>query len=211
MAKGTISGSASVAGVNIPFSIERMGNGVWGLDPTSEPAALLPAAVAGSLTLWTSNTVGSVTAAGHGLTTADKANIFWGGATPGCRYGVTVGTVAGDVVPFTAGAGDNLPAEDTAVTIAEVVVIDCADLDGDKVQIFAVVCDKRAHIAFMDVDEAVVGTTTGQSDLSANEPWYWAKESGPANPLSGNPFTHIHASCGAAAVGNLRAGMIYST
>jgi hypothetical protein len=77
-------------------------------------AALAPAK-AGTLTVRTNNTDGSLTlAAGHGVATGDKVSIFW---PNGIRYNATVGTVAGNVVPFTLGTGDNLPAVNAAITV----------------------------------------------------------------------------------------------
>jgi len=72
------------------------------------------AAKAGTLTTRTSDTAGTLTmASGHAITTGAKVDIYWSG---GIAYNATVGTVAGDSVPFTLANGDALPAAATAVT-----------------------------------------------------------------------------------------------
>ena len=200
MLTGTLNRSISIAGVTGAGTVQRSAEGSLAVDMT------LPAATAGSLTTRTSDTAGQITADGHGLNDGDKANIFWQGATPGCRYGVTIGAVDGDVVPFSLGAGDILPAAEAAVVIAEVVSKDSADLDGDTIAIMGVLCDKRAHIAFISSGDAVIG----QKDLTALEDWSWAKDTGVANPLTGDPFTHLHASSGEAAAAHLQVGILYT-
>ena len=104
---------ASMGDVKVNSSKSAKASGVIDL------SSAIPAAKAGTLTVRTNNTDGSLTMApGHGIVTADKATIFWPG---GIRYNVTIGTVAGDVVPFvgaTGGGGDNLPPAAAAVTVA---------------------------------------------------------------------------------------------
>src|SRR4051794_23760974 len=74
----------------------------------------LPAAKTGQLTTHTDNTTGTLTmAGGHGITTGARLDVYW---TGGSRRGVTVGTVATNSVPFSGGAGDNLPLVNTNVT-----------------------------------------------------------------------------------------------
>jgi hypothetical protein len=84
---------------------------------------VLNAAKTGVLTTRTSNSVGTLTMdPGHGIVTADRLDLFW--ADPlladgvGQRYGCVVGTVAGNSVPLTGGAGDNLPLAATPITAA---------------------------------------------------------------------------------------------
>ncbi len=70
---------------------------------------------AGTLTVRSDNTSGQVTlAAGHGVVTGILADITWN-AGANRRTGVLVGNVNGNNVAFSGGAGDNLPAQDTAI------------------------------------------------------------------------------------------------
>lgn len=81
-------------------------------------------AVTGTLTTRTDNETGTLTMdEGHGITTGARLDLYWDddegtGATAGYRRGITVGTVSGNSVPIGAdnsGAGDNLPANGTAI------------------------------------------------------------------------------------------------
>ena len=70
---------------------------------TGTKEVALPIAKAGTLTTRTEDDTGEATlGAGHGITTGAIVDIYWSG---GRRYGVTVGTVAGNVVPFGAPGG----------------------------------------------------------------------------------------------------------
>lgn len=74
----------------------------------------LPAAKVGQLTTRTDADTGELTmAAGHGITTGDRLDVYWEG---GSRRGVVVGTVATNQVPIDLGDGDDLPDNLTAVT-----------------------------------------------------------------------------------------------
>ena len=64
----------------------------------------------------TNDTEGTVTAAGHNISTGNTVAVFW---TGGSRDGCTAGTVSGSAVPITGGEGDNLPTQATAVTICK--------------------------------------------------------------------------------------------
>lgn len=81
------------------------------------------ASQAGTLTVRTNNTDGSITAtigSGHGISTADRVDLWWDvGGVRSRRRGVTVGTVAGAVIPITGGSGDNLPSASAAINVAK--------------------------------------------------------------------------------------------
>lgn len=77
------------------------------------------AAKTGTLTTRTSDTVGTLTLqSSHGVTTGARLDIYWTvSGVSGRRYGVTVGTVSVNSVPFSGGAGDNLPIAASSVTV----------------------------------------------------------------------------------------------
>lgn len=144
------------------------------------PAAGIAAAKSGNLTTRTSDTVGTLTmAAGHGIITGDILDIYWTAGTPGMRRGVTVGTVAGNDVPFSVGAGDNLPADESAITamvpIVELGLIPFATVKGIAVESAGkgVIRLTRTNDA---VEEEYVFTAAGNS--------VWVDGSGVTNPIT---------------------------
>lgn len=109
-----ISKSLSCDGRTFSFSRAATPDGQTGRAPP------LAAAKVGTLTTRTSNTVGTLTmATGHGIATGNIIDIYW---STGASYGLTVGTVAVDSVPFTTAggtmgvSGGALPAANTAIT-----------------------------------------------------------------------------------------------
>jgi hypothetical protein len=90
----------------------------------------MPAAKAGALTTRTDDNTGVLTmGASHGITTGARLDLYF---TGGKRRGMTVGTVSGTSVPIDGGTGDNLPADESAVT-AMVPTEDAFVIDGDLV------------------------------------------------------------------------------
>lgn len=70
--------------------------------------------IQGTLSTRTDNTSGQLTLDSlHGVLSDSVGGLYWNG---GQRLGVAVGTVNGNLVPFSGGSGDNLPAQDTAIT-----------------------------------------------------------------------------------------------
>jgi hypothetical protein len=174
----TIGGS--VGGVSINSTIQRDAEGIVGQEPP------LPAAKAGTLTTRTDNTSGTLTlGAGHGVTTGNVIDLYWDG---GRRYNVTVGTVSGNTVPISGGAGDNLPVLNAAITAAVQTVID-APFDGNLVLAIAAQCSKRARVEFYQNSSMVLGI-----DLVAGETWVWWTGGAGTNPLAGADVTAIKAS-----------------
>lgn len=105
----TISESASVLGLNFPSRNTVTADGALVKSVT------LAAAKIGQLTTRTDSNTGILTmASGHGITTAARLDLYW---TGGSRRGITVGTVSGDSVPISGGAGYVLPTAATAVFI----------------------------------------------------------------------------------------------
>jgi len=157
----------------------------------------LPVGKAGTLSTRTDADTGEVTlSGGHGITTGMLVDVHWVG---GVRYGITAGTVAGNVVPIDAGAGDDLPAQATAVVMTPVVQIN-GDIGGDELSIlvFEVAYPPNstatAHLDFQDADDDSIA----EIDAVANEPQSWDVDAGSDNPFTGDPITKIMASNGSA-------------
>jgi hypothetical protein len=160
----------------------------------------IPAAKAGQLTTRTDNDTGTLTmGAGHGITTGQIVDIYWNvGGVPGRRYGVTVGTVSGNSVPIDLGSGDNLPANNSAVTVSPQITV-VIDIDGDNL---ALVSFKQhyddnsvsgaSHLDLLDASNAQV--VSGGLDLNANEVRLFDIFGGATNVFTGNIITKLKAS-----------------
>lgn len=182
--------SVSGGGISMQSSIVRTGSASIGL------AEVLPAAKTGTLSTRTDDTDGELTmSAGHGITTGSLIDLYWDG---GVRYGVVVGTVAGNAVPISGGAGDDLPLSATAIT-ATLRTIANLLIDGDNVGLIAFelqTTDRQlrvpGRITFRDASDAAVA----QLDVVSNVPRVFDFEGGATNILTGNPITSIVASTG---------------
>lgn len=182
--------SVSGSGISMQSAIVRSGSASIGLVET------LAAAKTGVLTTRTEDTVGTLTMdAGHGITTAAVIDLYWAG---GVRYGVVVGTVSTNSVPFSLGAGDDLPASTTAITA---VVQQTANLliDGDETAILAIELRTNdrslrvaGHVAFYDADDVLIAAV----DLVSNVPRVWDIEGGSDNPFTGDPIIYAKISTG---------------
>ena len=201
MPTGTISQNASVGGLSIQSTVTRTASSQIG----HESAPQLPAAKAGTLSTRTDDNTGVVTlAAGHGLEMGDVVDVYWSGSG-NYRYGMDVTAVDGNDVTVDGGAGANLPAQDTAVTVAEQVTID-TDFGGDLVKMIVACATYRGHIAFRDATPTVLK----EVELPAGESWAWVADQGIANPLAGNPVNDIKASNGdSSGPATLRIGVLY--
>ena len=196
---GTIASNVALAGISIQSSITRTDTGQISHEVT--PAA----ANAGTLSTRTSDTAGTLTlGASHDISTGDVIDIYWSG---GVAYGATVGTVSGTSVPFTGASGDVLPAEDSAITADEQIEIN-TDFDGDDMSMLAVVSTLRGHVCFCEDD----GTVLAAQELTANEGWTWASDTGVTNPLTGNPVGKVLLTNGASTgASTTKIGVLYDS
>jgi hypothetical protein len=144
----------------------------------------LAAAKTGTLSTRTNNTDGELTmATGHGITAAARIAIFWDG---GCAYLGTVDTVVSNAVPFTGAAGDNLPDNDTAVTVQVMTPLD-VDFDGDKAEIVAASFTRRGVVVFEDSNDVVLDA----GDIAAGEGYVYVSGLSQSNPLAGDPVDQV--------------------
>ena len=191
MATITHAQSISGGGVTIqPLAVTRTNSGTIALEDT------LSAAKTGALTTRTDDNTGTLTmAASHGITTGQIIDIYWAG---GVQRSVTVGTVSVNEVPIDGGIGDNLPADETAITAVVQKSINLA-IDGDSADIIAVILETNdkslrtaANVQFKDAAADVIA----EIDLVTNVPRVWDIEGGSANPFTGDPITNLKASQG---------------
>lgn len=189
---GQLSAGASVSGQN-----QRVVDTDINLDYSPE------AGQAGTLSTRTDDDEGTLTlAADHTVTTGAKIDIYWDG---GMRYGCTVGTVATTSVPFSGGAGDNLPAEDAEI-FACVQTVQDLDVVGNNIQIFAVSSQYRASIDFLDSG----GTVLLHVELPAGEFRSWEIDGIHANPVAGDTIASATVTSGTATAANVRGVIGYN-
>lgn len=163
----------------------------------------LAAAATGVLTIRTNGTDGSLTmTTGHGITTGARLDIYWSGGS--CR-GALVGTVATNVVPFTAATGTALPAAATAITamvpsekVFNVVGNNCTAIGGGGDAAFTVVWADGSNVE----KHFVVRTGAGGAQ--------WQTGDDATNPLAGDTPTKVFLSHGSPAQAvNVRAACLY--
>lgn len=178
----TISETVTVAGLTLSETTQV----------TAENALIkevsVPAGKAGTLSTRTNNTDGTVTttAGGHGISTADIVDLYWVG---GARRGVVVGTVSGNAIPISGGAGDNLPIATTAVTICSRTQVTVA-LTGSN-QTFLALSTPASVRATFAVKEGGGAYPINQMQTGV---WHWTAGNGEANPLTGYTTTFLYLS-----------------
>ena len=184
MPTATLATVASLAGLSIQSTLSRTAD----IAAAYNPETPLPAAKAGSLTTRTDNDTGVVTlSTGHGITTGMVVDVYW---ADGCRYGMTA-TVSVNAVTVDGGEGDNLPAQATAVTLAEQVDVDLPDFDGDLLEMLAIYTARRAHVDFREAAATALARTQ-----PAGEVYSWAADSGVTNPLANTVVETVKVSNG---------------
>lgn len=146
---------------------------------------VVAAATTGTVTARTDNDTGSVTlATGHGITTGGKLDIYWSeSGVRKRRINMTVGTVAGDVVPLDGGTGDNFPALTTAVTAMRPQT-EAVAVTGDNVVYFGAKSSRWGSVYFLDGSGNLLAQfQLNDSDSGGSYIWYTG--SGVTNPLAG--------------------------
>ena len=201
MQTAQIVSSITCGGINFTSSVSRQAEG------QISHVVVLPAGVAGAI----SATGVDGLVEGHGIEASDVIDVHWSDPADGshkCRRGLTVDTAGATSIAFDedpAGAGDALPAEDTAVVVSVQVSID-TDFDGDLVQMVAVKTAQRAMVDFRK---------TGASLLAikcvAGEAWSWASGQSVANPLTGDPVDAIVVSNGSVSETTMYVGILYES
>ncbi len=148
----------------------------------------VPAAKVGALTTRTDDNTGELTMqASHGITTGAKLDLYW---ASGKRLGMTVGTVATNAVPIDGGSGDNLPADETAIT-AMVPVEFPIVADGDDVVTIDAWSTADADVLITDASNvSILALETDGNGYS------WLAASGETNPVAGDSIAKVFFSHG---------------
>lgn len=147
----------------------------------------IPAAHVAALTTRTDNDTGDVTITGTNLiSTGNRVDVYWDG---GSRRGMTAGTVAGQSVPIDGGAGDNLPAQATALQVAvsneyELVI------DGDDMVAFALWGQAQGLFTFADSGDVEIWAV----ELEAGVVYLWDDNNSVTNPTAGGAIAKVFLS-----------------
>lgn len=159
-----------------------------------EPSIGIARAKNGSLTTRTDNDTGQVTLeSGHGIATSDIVSVFWiENGVRGARRNMTVGTVAGNVVPIDGGSGDNLPTVNATITLHKPEEHVCV-VTGNDVQIITVQSDAHGFAVFCKSDNTVLHAVEIDTPGGTYE---WHTGSGISNPLAGAAVGEVHLSHG---------------
>jgi hypothetical protein len=181
---GTYALTVQALGITVVGTADRTGTiGIDAVDTT------LPVGHAGVLTTRTSATAGVVTlTAGHDIVTG-VVDIHWPG---GCRYnmGGTVSDTNTLTLVIGDSAGDDLPAQTTAIVAAPPVSLDVT-FDADNLTLIGAGASRQTSLRFM------VSTSVELASLIvAGASWGWAEDMAVTNPLAGHTITTIEVSCG---------------
>lgn len=185
----------------------KYGNLAFAASATIESPLATPWSVAlgtakpGSLTTRTDNDTGVVTMSpGHGLSTG-RMDVYW---TGGSRYGMT-GTVTGNSIAIDGGGGDNLPVQDTAVTVITPTSEPVA-LTGNNAVAIAVNCPAGGRVVFADSGNTTIFAVSERS--AANPSYVWTSGDGGANPLAGGTVAKVFLSHGSTTVTPTMTGVV---
>jgi len=183
----TINESASVLGLTFPTKTTVTADGNVSKAPT------VAAAKTGTLTTRTDANTGELTmAASHGITTGARLDLYWDG---GSRRGITVGTVATNAVPIDLGSGDDLPADETAIT-AMVPTEEAFAVSGSTVSAIALYSDQAGQIVFCLTDDTEVVAYTVGGAVGGEQSVFWTADRNATNPLAGAAVTKVYFSHG---------------
>jgi len=175
--------TGSIGGLGFQGEIIRTGEG------EISHQVELPKADKGTLTTRTNDTDGTLTmAAGHGISTGDKIDIFWyASGVLKSAHKATVGTVDGTSVPFTAASGDALPAQDSSVT-ADVLVEVTSEFDGDDWLLLVSSSNRDGYIDFQPDPPGTIYA----GKLYADSLLFWAADQGYDRPTSAKVVNYIY-------------------
>lgn len=191
----TIRDAMEVDGISVVRSTTVYADGVVRKGKGGDTA--LAVAKIGQLTTRTDNDTGTLTMnGGHGITTGVRLDVYWTeSGVKGARYGMTVGTVAGDSVPIDGGGGDNLPTNTTAVT-AQVPAEEELLFTGNNVQFAFAKSDRRGIIVFATSAPATVKAVVDPLEGDTGGGWVWDTENGLTNPFAGASVAKVFFSNG---------------
>lgn len=172
MSTGRVNISYRVGGAVVDAQIDRED------EQGAATLVSLPAGIAGTLTTRTDADTGIVTVlAGHGITDSDTVTLFWAG---GVRRGLTVTATAATTISIDVGAGADLPAVSSVVTIAKEVITSLGHV-GNDLAIFAVHSVNRLMANIRNAGP----TTILALDITGRESFAYISTFSGTNPFAG--------------------------
>lgn len=188
MPTATYGVALSAGGVSIQKSITRSADSALGFEVTLNAAK---SCVANTWVKTDANTAACNMANGHGYANG-LYDTYW---TGGRRYNVGV-TVTVDALALEGGAGDDFPANATAVTICPQTSISAA-IDGDELEIIGVAIEyadaASTKVGHLSMQDAGAGSIE-EIDLTANAPVVYDITGGATNVFTGNAIASVKAS-----------------
>ena len=150
----------------------------------------LNAAIAGVIGTYTSGTSVQLTLpTGHGISAAQRLDVYWKDATTGltyCQYGCTVGTLVGATgVPVTGGAGNTFPNTVGLAITCQVPAATNISFTPANVQQIGLSSSQIGNCEIVAAGGAVCFNRTLRS--SGGDAYQWTYSQGDSNPTSGTP------------------------
>jgi hypothetical protein len=157
----------------------------------------------GTLTVRTDANTGSLTmTGGHGITTGALLDVYWDG---GSRRGMTVGTVATNVVPIDGGSGDDLPIATTPIT-AMVPDLQIGSVVGDDAVGVFVYSEQKGGVRIVYDDTGDADAVS--ADIPAGSTYSWFDGIDGTNPLAGQTIIKVYLSHGDSSSARILRGAI---
>jgi len=166
----TIKGGARFAGNDVSWDTPVDNNAETVLNP--------PLTAGQTATGWTYGSASTGTATmpeGHTILNGAVVDVYW---ADGIRHGLTA-TVTVNSVALSGGAGDNLPASDTAVLLCTQVAVSVAFVGNDVSAILA----SATYRSLLCLVEG--GGTVNAFELLPTAGLSWCEDDATANPLAG--------------------------
>jgi hypothetical protein len=164
----------------------------------------IPAGDTGVLTTRTDGDTGVFTVgdSAHAFANTDRVDAYWVG---GCRRGMAVsGVPSGNAITIDGGSGDDLPDQDTAMTLIEPVELDLSFL-GTNVNYIVFHTAQRGQFVVVDDGDAEALA----KELGAGVLWDWLENAGEDNPISGDQIEKIYVSHDSASAVIMCVGILY--
>lgn len=158
----------------------------------------------GSLSTRTDDNTGVVTVddSSHTIENGDRVDLYWVG---GCRRGMAAGSPSGADIPIDGGSGDNLPTEDTAVTIVVPEELDISVL-GTNVAAILLYSAQHGQIVF----ETTAPAEALAKELGTGVSYVWHEDDGEDNPITGDLIATVYLSHDGTAEKSMRVGILYN-
>jgi hypothetical protein len=198
MNQASINVVANILGQTVPVTLNLSSDGAGQWSPT-----LRAGNAASTFTQSDTSDGQAVLPAGNGIQTGDKVDVFWQG---GRRYGMAA-TVAGDGVTVTlsGGAGTDLPASGTSLTVTKRTVIN-ANFSVPEASVLLVTASTRTSVIFADASGSVLLAL----DLQPGQCCLWWAGSGFACPIAAGTVAAIWVTNGDGQnAGNLAISVMY--